>query len=173
MSFLIVGMLLVSFGLSYAWWRTVRVYALKQDIFDIRDELFDFAAGNGWLSDVAYQQTREHLNDFAGTARLMSIPFLAFFAVQPRAARGYHRPKSDDPLMDEKIKDTLDKSSHLLHHYLFRCTAIGWLICCLAGFRELRKVASIYIEKLASRWIYSDIDRFGAGAGACGHFHGA
>ena len=123
MLLIFVGMMIVSCALSYAWWCKVRVVQLRQDLFDLRDALFDAASDIGALDDPAYRAARRHFNAIARTAEHITIPVLAF--VLHRGVSRNEMLKSDNPRLQEEIDRALDSCADRLRAYLLKDTFTG------------------------------------------------
>lgn len=67
---------ILSLAISYAWWVRLRVWLLRQDLFNLRDELWQQMSENGTLEDESYQQTRNALNQLIRLA-----PYFSFFVL--------------------------------------------------------------------------------------------
>src|SRR6266446_6459148 len=60
----------------YAWWSRFRVWVLRQDLFAIRDVVWDAMRAQGMLEDPAHREFREGIN-----AMIRFAPDLTFFTV--------------------------------------------------------------------------------------------
>lgn len=147
MFLIFMGMVAISLALSYAWWCRIRVINLRQDIYDLRDSLFDAAVELEVLDDPAYQATRLHFNSIAKYADAITLPVLAYV---------YHlglpenvRLKSKNPLLQQKIDATIDICAERLKGYLLRETFTGRVVLPLM---RLARVGTV-LEVLAKRWL--------------------
>jgi len=61
-------------ALAYAWWSSIRVTFFRQDLFVIRDRMWDRAREAGALEDPKYQYMREVLNSCISAASFISLP---------------------------------------------------------------------------------------------------
>ena len=141
-----IGAFIVSAALSYAWWIKVRVIDLRQDIFDIRDELFDQAVERGWLSDPAYRAARTRLNSMAANAHTLSVPVLDFLA--RRVESNTHTDIKEEENVgtsDEELRGAIHdckyRVAERLNKYIFRETLCG--IAILLAYR-VTNMASKY-----------------------------
>lgn len=114
MNWMMLGVLMVSLATTYAWWCRVRVINLRQDIFDIRDRLFDEAVALGEVDDPAHQDARAHLNRLA-TAKIISIPVLGYLSLGVSAAP--HK-KAANFKLGRAIDSALDESAKRVFAYL-------------------------------------------------------
>src|SRR5208337_596404 len=69
----VVFSVLLSSALCYAWWVRFRVWMLRQDIFNIRDELWDSMRLSGELDDPSHREMRDALNALIRLAPLLSV----------------------------------------------------------------------------------------------------
>ena len=69
--------LFACFGMSlvvtYAWWVRLRVWAFRQDLFAVRDRLWDEMRERGALHDPAYRDFRDSINSLIRLAPFLSI----------------------------------------------------------------------------------------------------
>lgn len=159
MTWVILGTAITSLALSFAWWCKVRVVDLRQDLFDIRDEMWDRAHEIGALDDTAYRAAREHLNSLARHAHEFNIPVLAYLlASEPDG--GYPKyPKSDRQDVQEIVDSAIDASSTTLVHYLLRKTLAGRIGGLFFGISRVGKSASQMLDEFASVWVRSNLER--------------
>lgn len=155
---LVFGVLLISGALTYAWWIRVRVVCLRQDIYDLRDELFDIALKLRALDDPGYKATRAHLNGLARSAEVISVP-LAIYAstleTEAAAHRG-HSFRSADPALQSSIDDVHDRCARRLVRFLFWETLSGLVgRIFFAMTRNLRLAAERMSITVMERWIES------------------
>ena len=69
----VVFSVLLSVAICYAWWVRFRVWMLRQDIFNIRDELWESMRLSGELDDPSHREMREALNALIRLAPLLSV----------------------------------------------------------------------------------------------------
>ena len=72
----------LSLCLSYLWWVRWRVWIFRQDLFRIRDRLWDTARAEGLFSDSSYRECRRDVNAMIRLAPVLSLfTFLKLFAI--------------------------------------------------------------------------------------------
>ena len=106
MIWLTIGVLLISFVTTHAWWTVVRVVCLRLDIFDSRDRLFDVAMATDRFDDPAYRDARCHLNSVARIADSITLPMLGYLLHADLGTR--ERKRSENPILQEAIDETLE-----------------------------------------------------------------
>lgn len=117
--------LALSSGISYGFWVVLRVAKLRQDLFIIRDRLFDLAAGYNRLSDPAYLEFRASINGVIRGAGMLSISTVACTFV--------YATKRDGPVRTdfEPLQNELDQAngevSRRVISYILNETASGWI----------------------------------------------
>lgn len=133
----IVGSTLVSFAVTYAWWAKVRAIALRQNIYDVRDQLFDAAAaiGGGSFSDPAYREARTRLNGIAVSAEFIaSGPALIYLHVLFRTTgRRLTIPETDNQDLSRAIKDAMRGCEDRIAGYVLHETALGLAVLAVAS----------------------------------------
>ena len=123
MIWVFIGMMLVSLAITHAWWARVRIILLRQDLFDLRDELFSVALRLECFDDEAYRDARNHLNSVARIADTISVPLLSYLSCGPVPER--ERPRSDIPELQVAIEQTLENCALRIQRYLLRQTFTG------------------------------------------------
>lgn len=155
MVWLTFGMLLVSSAIAYAWWCHVRVIALRQDLFDIRDDMWDAARELGCFNDPAYQSTRDHLNGVATHARSFTVPVLAFVLAN-RPPGGYPRPaRSENQDVQRIIDRALTRSSARLASYLVNESLTGWVCRAISVLTLIDRYTKRLADQCSSLWMRS------------------
>ena len=152
------GILLVSVGLTYAWWTKVRVICLRQDIFDIRDELFDAALDLNGLGDPAYRQARERLNFAAKIADVFSLPLVT--AVRSMNAPPQQEFCSSNRKLQEAINHAIASCSQRIVDYLYFetfCGMCGWMT---SKVWKTNKPSPEQTGESVSQWVSSPSPEF-------------
>lgn len=126
-----VGVLLLSVGVSYAWWTKLRVLWLRQDIYDIRDNLFMESARLDRPHDEAAKCARDHLNAIARVASVISFPAV-ITAINIGEAEIRELPKSENEELNKCIQLSMEKAGNRIVRYLTRETLTGWIIVILS-----------------------------------------
>jgi hypothetical protein len=70
---IIAACLGLSLLITYAWWVRVRVWVLRQDLFAIRDDLWDAMRANDQLTNPAYRDLRDGANSLIRLAPFLSV----------------------------------------------------------------------------------------------------
>lgn len=68
------GLVGLSFVITYAWWCRFRVWVLRQDLFEIRDRLWDEAMRCGFIDDPAHRDARDAINAMIRFCPRLSVP---------------------------------------------------------------------------------------------------
>lgn len=118
---------LASSGAAYLWWVKVREMRLRQDIFAIRDDLFDLAVNQAWLDDPAYQAFRKHLNTLLALAHHLSVPTLIHLSELPVKKAEF--PRSENNKLQEELDRCMAKVAARIVNYIQQETLIGILLC--------------------------------------------
>ena len=148
-----VGILLVSLSLTYAWWTKVRVICLRQDIYDIRDELFDRALKLDGLSDPAYKQARERLNASASVADVFSLITLAKMKSMDISVDDAFCSTNKE--LQDAIDESLRKCSIRICRFLLRETLSGVFISLLAKVWKSKRQSKSQTSDSVNRWVSS------------------
>lgn len=128
---LFAGSSLVCGGVAYAWWSKLKPLFLREDLFIIRNKLWDVAFKNNGLDDAAYRQARAHLNALIRTASLFSILSL-YSAVKATKGRtiSSSRTKSGNVVLQAAIDKAYDESANSVVKYVMYRSAFGLFLVC-------------------------------------------
>lgn len=103
------GSAVVGLALGYAWWSKIRITLFREDLFLIRDRMWDQARDLGALDDPKYQYTRELLNSCISAASYVSLPQL----VRSRFFSTYDHPPAATTKCADVIQITSDAELRL------------------------------------------------------------
>ena len=128
------GVLGLSCIVAYALWLQVRVIRLREDLFEIRDDLFDFAATRGECDDPGYRYARGVIN--AVIAMADSISLGMFVHLNKTQFKPTH--EGNPACLSVEMQDEVNRAifrcgsriaRYILHETLSgRCTYIACLI---------------------------------------------
>lgn len=159
----------ISLTLSYAFWVRVRVLRLQQDIYDIRDELFDEACRLEAHDDPAYCQTRQFLNGLAGSAADLSVPAMIYLVSQsPSPPLGDWKPTTNNAELQVAIDKSIHASARRIVFYLSHETLTGvaiWMLIAIP-FASIGTRESV-VDKQAEILVEKGLGRSGIGLGGC------
>lgn len=115
----------ISLALTYAWWTRYRVIALRQDLFSLRDELWDLMRAEGKLDHPAHRALRDHLNRLILIAPALSPTVVrAVKASGAAQAEPASAPAGEVPAAVAVIRH---ETSKLIRRYLHRWCVSGWV----------------------------------------------
>ncbi len=152
---LIAGTCLLAAILTHAWWRRVRVVNLRQDIFDVRDRLFDSAAELNGFDDLGYRTARDHLNAVASIAQHLTVAMVVYVlscGVEPR-----ERPRAATPMLEKAIDEAYRACSMLVFNLLFRKTLTGVVTRLLVYSLNLQASIEKRIAESIEQVVRSDV----------------
>lgn len=156
MIWLTLGLLLTSSAAAYAWWVSLRVVLLRQDILDLRDGLFDAARELDALADPAHRSVRGHLNKVAAHADDITVPVVAFILYRGLDKSGvtpcFH---TNNPELQAAIDHAMEESAHVVGRHLLRRTFTGAIILPMASFVRLGHELEQQTIRWARRWVFS------------------
>lgn len=158
-----IGSLIFSFGITYFWWVKFRVWKLREDLFVIRDELWDRARAEGNLDHESHRKFRDVINSLIRIAPILT--FFTFFRII-LVSDGSEEIEQCDPLTE--VEEARRKVISRLVHYLLRETLVGLLasiaisvLCYWILIPTKRAVVSI--DNLLRRFLASkDLDAAGS-----------
>lgn len=123
---LIFATFVLSMTLSYAWWLRIRVWALRQDLFTIRDRLWDRMRAEGTLDHPAHRWYRNNLNSLIRFA-----PALSFTTIVQMLDAGVvpAYPEGIDPdHLPEAVTQARQAADERIVKYLLFHTITGWIV---------------------------------------------
>lgn len=148
MMWIAIGTVMVSLALSYAWWTRVRVINFRQDVFDIRDELFDRAMELGALDDGAYKAARNHLNSAANTMEMVTVWGVAYYVRHVGVVTTAKEMATKNAPLQEAICNAMEALAVRLTRYLVGETLAGRLVTL--------RVSQKRVLLWARRWVQSE-----------------
>lgn len=115
---------LLSFTLTYAWWIRFRVWMLREDLFDIRDTLWDTMQAAGQLDDPEHRRVRDEINALIRVAPLISMGTVI---------RGLFEAENWDPIepccVCPPVQQARGESLRRVSQYVLFQTILGLTIC--------------------------------------------
>jgi|GEM_PF-5065808 len=148
-----LGALLLSAVVAAAWWTRIRQMWLRQDIYDLRDELFDTMAKAGTLDDPAYRSARSHLNYVAQCAGDLSLP--VFLYLLHAGVKGKAIESSENEFVQRTVQETIENCATRIVRFLVLETGAGLLMSLSALVLSLYGAMKQRFLILARRWILS------------------
>lgn len=110
-------------GVYYAWWIKIRVWLLREDLFVLRDSLWDYAMDHGLLKDERYRRAREGINALIRVAPALSL-FTVFHILKEEKREPGVPAREEDATIDAAIEEAVNRVAH----YLFYQTASGFIV---------------------------------------------
>ncbi len=138
----VAGLSLISF---YVCWTKFRVFCLRQELFDVRNELWDSARALECFDDPVYMEARESLNSLIRSAHKISLPVLVHVMVNyPQTERS--PAKSTNAEMQKSIDYAIAQSVACLTRYVFYYRPFsGWLwaLTIRSLYKTMNSIAAI------------------------------
>jgi hypothetical protein len=118
---LILGCLGLSATVTYAWWSNLRVWFLRQDLFTIRDELWDAMRARGMLDSSAHRECRESINAIIRLAQFLSLSTVfRLFTIE------VDRRESSPDSMPPEVLEARKRVFRRICRYLLFESLTGW-----------------------------------------------
>ena len=111
-------------AIAYLWWCHVRVTFLREDLFMIRDRLWDQARQHDMLEDPAYLRAREVLNATIGIAGLFSVRMFDMIRSSPQP-EVQHSPPLPEGEKGEVIREAYEQMKQVIIDYVYFRTFTG------------------------------------------------
>lgn len=140
---IIAGCLILSLVITYAWWIHLRVWFFRQDLFAIRDELWDAVRAKGALDDPAHRDLRDAINSLIRIAPFLSLLTVIKILVDKTEIK----PVLAENLNLSEITDAREKVFRRVVRFLLFETFSGWYV-----------VAGAYVFGIA-KWLRVSLKR--------------
>lgn len=111
----------ISLILTYALWCQVRPWILRQQLFAIRDDLWDAMRATGQLDHHDHRELRELINALIGVAGMLTWPTFLFLLITRGDFRLVVAPPSEIP----EVNRTRLAVARCVAGYLLRATLTG------------------------------------------------
>lgn len=157
MIWIVIGAISISLATTYAWWVKVRAIAFRQDIFDIRDDLFDAALAADGVGDDAHIAARRHLNSLANSVNGLSIMLLGYVlsrGVDTHSLRS--KLNSSNVALNAAIEGALSRSTQVFAEFLLHKTMPGVLLSAFSRVVRASNVVEGQVTKWSTRWTMSE-----------------
>ncbi len=147
---LIIGVFSLSSFLAYAWWTKVRVWMLRQDLFEIRDRLWDRMRAEGLLDHPAHRWYRNNLNALIRFAPALSwLLILTVLSHDTDLTPTLTGLKVEHDELPKPVSEASEEVVNCIVRYLFRWTLTGWVLwVVLSVIGKLRTLQSRVISTI-------------------------
>ena len=142
---LAIASFMLGVSISYAVWSKVRVVFLREELFTIRDHLWDVARKHEAFDDPAYVDAREHFNAAVVATPMCSVSILE--RVAGHVGGGVEFRRSDNEEFQAAIDCAYRQMTSLCLRYIFLWRASGWL--------HILKWNTITARRKLIRWLES------------------
>lgn len=121
--------MIASFALSslllYGAWSKLRVSFLRQELYEIRDGLWDKAHELDMFEDKAYQNARRHMNSLINMCALFSVNSMKIIAASD-AGEVCPWPASENSELQSAINEAKCAAADTIINNILFCRASGW-----------------------------------------------
>lgn len=137
---LIVGCLMLGATITYALWTRMRIWFFRQDLFTIRNDLWDNMRAKGVLDNVDHRQLRRCINSLIRSAPHLSISTVAFIVLASKESRRVISPNA--PAEVQHAWDTMSQRirRYVVFHSLFGLFALAVAEVAMASTLPSRKI---------------------------------
>jgi|AGTN01.1.fsa_nt_gi hypothetical protein len=122
---IVAASLFLSCFVLYGWWSSVRVIFLREDLFKIRDALWDAARELGAFDDPEYRWARRSLNSVIHLGDFVSVKMIDIAMRSATPTEG--RAKSTRPEVSEAVDRALSEASTRIAVFILFQRGSGWL----------------------------------------------
>jgi len=150
---LIFYSVLLSVIATYAWWVHFRVWIFRQDLFLIRDRLWDQALLAGELDNPHHRAARDALNGFIRLAPYLSVSSLAMFLLSEEKGAGSAGVASAGAA-PKAVEDARLALIRRIRRFLLAETITGICGCVILGLMVSPKMAM----KQVNKWVSQIVD---------------
>lgn len=136
---------ILSATLCYAVWVKLRVWMLRQDLFNVRDELWEQMRCDGTLNDPSYQSTRDVINSIIRLA-----PYLSFVVLARILFEGQPASKPSSPCLSAVVEARRKIVGRLLK-YMLQESLVGVAAVVMAKLYHCKSIAEAQVAKWIDR----------------------
>jgi hypothetical protein len=111
---LTLGLLLLSACVGYAMWVRVRVWRFRQDLFEIRDRLWDQMRSRGELSHPAHREARNAINALIRLAPALSLVSFLILLIGGGPVRNSHIDQTAPEQVHQALRQTVHRTLTLV-----------------------------------------------------------
>lgn len=122
-------------------WQSLWIATTRQDLFELRDRLFDIAADQRIdFSDAAYCQLREYLNGYIRFAHKITLGsfFIGAAYLNSETLEKYNIEKTIENVTDESVRhemrDIFRKTVFILIRHMVIRSPLGWALWFILPF---------------------------------------
>jgi hypothetical protein len=151
-----IGATIVSSGTAYLCWTYLRIVLLRQQLFEIRDAMWDKARERRGFNDPAYREARSRLNSAIHMVHWITLPVIARAIDAPSPNSSFI--KSRDLVLQEAIDEAYSAFANRILHHLMRHTICGLLVLVAAKLYTTAKTLRTPFSVLAD-WFKKNFGR--------------
>lgn len=131
---LFIGVSGLTLAAFYMYWTRLRVIVLRQQLFAIRNDLWDKARELDALDDPAHKEEREKFNKMIRNAHELSLPNLLYTIIAFKDDEEESNIVSDNPELMKAIEVASDRAVRCIIRYIVLYRPIsGGLVTALVG----------------------------------------
>lgn len=121
----ILSATLLSCVVTYAWWTVIRIVELREDLFIIRNGLFDVASSCDAFDDPAYLSARAQLDGLIRLADFLSLPILFYLVAFVDHKQPQSPPFSKNAQLQAAIENARSAAAARMARFAIRHTLLG------------------------------------------------
>jgi len=129
------GSFLIGSASAHLMWANWRGRLLRNDLFAIRGELWDYAIANGLENDPAFVETRERLNRLVHVAPMLVPAHIRRDIL--REIDGGARPVSQSNHYPAACKVALSRAATRIARYILLEHVTGWALLAMIASRQM------------------------------------
>jgi hypothetical protein len=161
---LFLGVYIIAAVVTSIWWIKLRVIFLQEELFIIRNRLWDRTKELNAFDDEAYKHARSHLNRCIKAAKFVTLDAIEYVA-RNAADLEWSAPSTTNTLLAEAIDRAYLESAILIRNYLLLDTITGRLYLLrakLAGFIDPihstgPEPLNVRVREHTTKWIRSKV----------------
>ena len=116
-----VGSLIIGAAIAYAMWVDFRVSRFREDLFTIRDEMWDRMRERGDLDHEDHVRARAVIN-----STIRFAPRLTMFSMVSALGNGVQR--AEKPITDPEIQEFIDRAVRRTTDLVAYQSLLGWML---------------------------------------------
>lgn len=148
---LFCGFFVLGAAVNYVIWSRVRQIFLRQELFAVRDSLWDLAREKGFMDDPRYRATRSMINSCIKGASFVNINNLAL----GRTVSKTELPHATSEFVKNQCDTAITKCARILFVHAVVYRASGWVFVANLLLRGLYRHIKSQSMDHAKAWIRS------------------
>ncbi len=151
------GLFLLTATVTYICWRRVRVIFIQEELFSVRDRLWDMANSLGLFDDPAYLQERNRLNTIIRVVNVLNMPVVLSSLASRNNDPKVSPLQSDNAKLQAEIEVARSRAGEIVVKYIVFYRPVGMItLLAFATIGAIRDSVTKWLLNSGPENLYSD-----------------